>query len=152
MEDNTLFQGSDVFIIGNGFDLDLGLKTSYHDFYVSDDWPFNKPNTLMGAFLNHERSVNNWMDLEYKIGEYAVRSYCHDLKQEGRPYRQEDYNDFCKLIKSLEKHLSIAEESPINQQSTAAIVLTRFLNSFSIPTIISFNYTDIQKIVKKKLN
>lgn len=149
MEDNTLFQGSDVFIIGNGFDLDLGLKTSYHDFYVSDDWPFNKPNTLMGAFLNHERSVNNWMDLEYKIGEYAVRSYCHDLKQVGRPYRQEDYNDFCKLIKSLEKHLSIAEETPINQQSTAAIVLTRFLNSFSIPTIISFNYTDIQKIVKK---
>ncbi len=54
MEDNTLFQGSDVFIIGNGFDLDLGLKTSYHDFYLSDDWPFKKPNTLMGAFLQHE--------------------------------------------------------------------------------------------------
>ena len=150
MEDNMLFQGSDVFIIGNGFDLDLGLKTSYHDCYLSDEWPFKKPNTLMGAFLQHERSIDKWMDLESKIGEYAIRSYCQDLNiPEGRHYKQDDYGDICKLISSLEKYLTNAENAQINKQSTAAIVLTKQLNSILIPTIITFNYTDIQKIAKK---
>ena len=32
IEDNFIFQGEDVLIIGNGFDLDLELKTSYGDY------------------------------------------------------------------------------------------------------------------------
>ncbi|MBR6844887.1 MAG: hypothetical protein IKM79_07315 [Bacteroidales bacterium] len=32
-----------VLIIGNGFDLYLGLKTSYSDFAKSDFWPKNNP-------------------------------------------------------------------------------------------------------------
>lgn len=152
MEDNTLFQGSDVFIIGNGFDLDLGLKTSYHDFYVSDDWPFNKPNTLMGAFLNHERSINNWMDLESKMGEYAIRSYCDSTNLQNEigsfSFKHNDFHDNEKLRNGLEQYLIKAEGGAINKQSTAATVLAKYMNSFSIPTIISFNYTDIQKIAR----
>ena len=31
-------------IIGNGFDLDLGLKTSYKDFRNSEPWPIKDVN------------------------------------------------------------------------------------------------------------
>ena len=31
IENKSLFQGQDVLIIGNGFDLDLELKTSYNN-------------------------------------------------------------------------------------------------------------------------
>ena len=31
-----------ILILGNGFDLGLGLKTSYRDFCNSKYWPFNK--------------------------------------------------------------------------------------------------------------
>lgn len=31
-----------ILIIGNGFDLDLGMKTSYKDFFNSRFWPFHK--------------------------------------------------------------------------------------------------------------
>ena len=36
-----------VLILGNGFDLDLGLKTSYKDFWESNNCPRNYPAPLI---------------------------------------------------------------------------------------------------------
>ena len=42
-----------VFIIGNGFDLNLGWKTSYKDFISSEYWPLRdkEPYCLMAEYL-----------------------------------------------------------------------------------------------------
>ena len=62
-----------VFVIGNGFDLDLGLKTAYKDFWQSDYCPKNYPAQLI-QHLN-QFSVNNldevkWYDLENELLNY----------------------------------------------------------------------------------
>lgn len=145
--DESLIQGQDVFIIGNGFDLDLGLKTSYNNFYESDFWPFKEPDTLMGVFLEQERNINNWMDLEEKIGEYAVRSYVDSITP--KYYHQKNKEDFDKIISNLGEFLSVSENGTINKNSTASRVLSAQLNSYSIPEIITFNYTSIQKIAQR---
>ena len=62
-----------VFVIGNGFDLDLGLKTSYKDFCESRYCPKDYPARII-KHLNAKWSDNleavKWYDLENELLEY----------------------------------------------------------------------------------
>lgn len=62
-----------VFIIGNGFDLNLGRRTSYKDFWDTDHCPKNYPAPLI-AHLNSCWNDNidyvKWYDLENELLEY----------------------------------------------------------------------------------
>lgn len=62
-----------VFILGNGFDLDLGLKTSYKDFWESEFCPKDYPAPLI-AHLNQRWPDNleavKWYDLENELLNY----------------------------------------------------------------------------------
>ena len=62
-----------ILILGNGFDLDLGLKTSYKDFWESDFCPKNYPAPLI-FHLNQRWSDNldavRWYDLENELLNY----------------------------------------------------------------------------------
>ncbi len=69
-----------VVILGNGFNLDLGLKTSYSDFAESDFWQNLMDNNghslddprLLG-FLNNKYEVEKWIDIEVALLEYALQ-------------------------------------------------------------------------------
>ena len=144
IEDGSLFIGDDVLILGNGFDLDLGLKTSYRDYYNSKYWPFNNPYTKMGDYLNGERLLNEWMDLEEKLGDYSCNATNITWVS-----KRNDKEDYSQLITGLESYLSKAENGAIKTKSTAAKVLIAYLNSYSIPRIFSFNYTNLYKIARR---
>ena len=62
-----------VLILGNGFDLDLGLKTSYKDFWESEFCPKDYPAPLI-HHLNQcwpdNRDAVKWYDLENELMEY----------------------------------------------------------------------------------
>lgn len=63
-----------VFLIGNGFDINLGMKTSYADFY--DDYiktytnPPESVKRLMESIAKY-KDTNLWADLEKGLGEYT---------------------------------------------------------------------------------
>lgn len=62
-----------VLIVGNGFDLDLGLKTSYKDFWESEFCPKDYPSPLI-HHLNQRWPDNldavKWYDLENELLNY----------------------------------------------------------------------------------
>lgn len=62
-----------VFVLGNGFDLDLGLKTSYKDFWESESCPKDYPAPLI-HHLNEcwpdNRGAVRWYDLENELFNY----------------------------------------------------------------------------------
>lgn len=64
-----------VLIIGNGFDLNLGRKTSYKDFYESKFCPRNYPAPLI-YHLNTKWDINldevKWYDLENELEKYCI--------------------------------------------------------------------------------
>ena len=86
---------NNIFIIGNGFDLDLGLPTRFSDFANSTFWPIakkkDKPqelptrtargsfmamlplhqNTLLEHYLEDKRDKESWFDLEGYLLDYA---------------------------------------------------------------------------------
>ncbi|MBR5328434.1 MAG: hypothetical protein IKV31_07860 [Paludibacteraceae bacterium] len=81
-----------VVVVGNGFDLDLGFKTSYSDFVNSDLFQTllieNYPNSYdvepeysrdmniypnsLADYIKKEEEYNNWVDLEECLREYCV--------------------------------------------------------------------------------
>ena len=107
-----------VLILGNGFDLDLGLKTSYRDFWVSEFCPKNYPAPLI-HHLNQQwpdslESVK-WYDLENELLNYYKsipdpKTPADFLTEEERvfmkdfePYRwgYGIYNDQIDLVEAL---------------------------------------------------
>ena len=86
-----------AYLIGNGFDLSLGLKTSPHDFLadfvkqnrLSDAPPaaFKLAKTIMSD------GIDNWADFEKKLGEYSVG------------FNEANYNEYLDGCDKLTKHL-----------------------------------------------
>jgi len=81
-DDNTLL------IIGNGFDINLGLKTSYFDFIMSDQFrsinSFSKKgknlsekdiNNFFAFYLELKYTIQNWVDIEKEISNYVIDGY-----------------------------------------------------------------------------
>ena len=64
-----------VCLIGNGFDLALGLRTSYTDFrnFIKVKYGSEMSKNLLYKALE-EHTKNNWSDLEKKLGEIFKKS------------------------------------------------------------------------------
>ena len=63
-----------ILIIGNGFDLNLGIKTSYKDFIQSEhfkDLVAKKDN--MAEYFNEKNELNNWVDIENELTNYSIK-------------------------------------------------------------------------------
>jgi hypothetical protein len=145
-----------TYIIGNGFDLNLGLKTSYHDFY---NYYKNVPSPnddIKDLKEDIKSNINQWSDLEYKIGQYT--SVFPDSGKRRVINVQLD------LAKNLKNYLKgVSEAMPITMGSGLVSLsddlgnpdkhltpvernrLIEFYNSFntssSLVNIITLNYT-----------
>lgn len=68
-----------VYLIGNGLDVKLKLKTRYEDFYknaykIQD----GDPNDVKSLKYAIESDITNWADLEKKLGEYSTQVKSED--------------------------------------------------------------------------
>lgn len=62
-----------AYLIGNGFDLNLGLKTKYRQFY---DYYLNKKDdnmTISNFKRELSKNIEKWADLEIELGKYASK-------------------------------------------------------------------------------
>ncbi len=116
---------TNLYIIGNGFDLDLGLKTSYSDFIGSDEFKeLIKPasDCSFAKYLDEKRKENyKWMDIENELKIYINNIY----EKNGTSFRME----FDLLKKSLSAYLNrVTSNSIINYDSNAARISNKILN------------------------
>ncbi len=88
-----------VVILGNGFDLDFGLKTSYKDFWESEYCPKDYPAPLI-KHLNERWGKDldkvRWYDLENELLNYALKEDKGDVITP----EEKDY------LNSIKEHLS----------------------------------------------
>ena len=60
-----------LLIVGNGFDLSMGFKTSYGDFMQSSYFP-NKETSSLCSYLYDQYEENiGWIDIENELSEYS---------------------------------------------------------------------------------
>ena len=61
-----------ILIIGNGFDLNLGLKTSYQNFIASHVFKnLVDGNNQLCKYLNNQNELNRWIDIENELKKYS---------------------------------------------------------------------------------
>ena len=148
-----------VLIIGNGFDLDLGLKTSYAEFMNSDYFrEIDKSSDLM-RYLVSQKELNKWIDLELELRSFIFqRGIYEDMIRELRDEELEDsefeedpHSDnkesYFQLCRALEDYLKTLDYSAINTQSVAAMLI-RTVYIASQPRIFNYNYTNFYEIRK----
>ncbi len=141
-----------IFIIGNGFDLDLGWKTRFSDFAKSNFWP-NSNNFSISDLQRHleeKKGTERWFDLENELLNYA------DIKnqQDGDTRYifggyQHDIIFYRSLHTALTEYLKEQEKLSINKNSTAAKILKAIKENGYFSSIYTFNYTDLNAISKR---
>lgn len=141
-----------VLILGNGFDLDLGMKTRYSDFANSDIWKQSfqddiqlyRPDTLIG-YLNKEKEKNAWFDIEQSILNYVTNK----KNEYGIPDNDinDDKNSFRKLCHALSMYLKHAQTYHSQRKNNIAVeVLKAVAANGYFQSIYTFNYTSLRQI------
>lgn len=138
-----------VFIIGNGFDLDLQLRTKFSDFASSSDWPSDKSHLC--AFLEKQRDKEKWFDLEACLLEYisSVSTHCPSANYTFEIKQDKEY--FAKLCQSLMTYIDNEQIHllDIPNESIAKKVLKAIVENGYYQSIYSFNYTDLKYLANR---
>lgn len=146
-----------IYVIGNGFDIDLGWRTSYKDFYDTklEGWRDHFPlggDCLPFYLLDH--AGENWYDMERTIYEYCLMKSQGDLDKD---LMDKDYNDYLAIKGQLERFVKERSDVPVNDKSKAYEILKSYVERSSHtdlppdmrPELISFNYTPLSRVAKQ---
>ena len=137
-------EGNTLFILGNGFDIDLGFHTSYRHFFLSEQFPFVDNDQLihdLGHFVYNQGAKEKWYDLENILAEYGREERIISAeKVDG------DKEDFKRLVQGLADYLLTIDLRAPKEESTAALLLRAADDPLLPPTVYTFNYTDFEII------
>lgn len=134
-------------IIGNGFDLNLGLKTSYRHFIESEECK-----TLLAKGHNYflktilgKYNLYNWVDIEEEFKTIAKTS--NGLKTKNGVDFQADYRE---IVHALEIYLINTQKNCDLKKNSIAACLFEFIVNYPHEfDIFSFNYTDLCALSNK---
>jgi hypothetical protein len=139
-----------AFLIGNGFDLDLGFKTKYSDYFNiwdrNNHWPFKDATSGLGGYINQCAKTDKWLDLEKALFDYAAYPNGKAITVGGVYPIDSDRDDFNVLVTSLTQYINrIPWETSVNKESVASAALKTILDNGDY-AIYSFNYTNLRRI------
>ena len=149
-----------LFVIGNGFDVSLGLKTGYQDFY---DYYLKQPseNEVIKKLKDylHSARYDTWADLELGLGMYTaevtsidkMRCVYYDLSDRLKEYLKDQENAFT----TTDSITSAITSGLLYPHAVLPIGVTNAINTYRsgmqpyLIDIISFNYTNtLEKVLK----
>ena len=153
-----------LFLIGNGFDVNLGMHTSYADFYeyyVNKQSPSKNVETLKNNIAQY-KNTNKWYDLEKGLGLYTadvkstneLREAYFDINDELKNYLKLQLSTTTltdvKLTEKIKKDLASPERYfTRRQQKEIGNFISSTSNTHDYINVITFNYTDtIEKILE----
>ncbi len=117
-----------TFLLGNGFDIGLGLKTRYEDFY--DEYSKHRPednenirafkDVLKGRKSCHEEKISDWSDFEKAFGEHSSE---FEIKQKLKYIeRFEDFvMRFNSYLENEERRLDFSDKELISRTMNTAV-------------------------------
>lgn len=135
-------------IIGNGFDLSLGLPTRYSDFIASEFFRRHledkKPLFRNLHILNERNRESKWVDIEEELFNIATDLHQANplLKYIDEFVSVSDLRAQYEILRSqLSSYINSLNEHSINKESNAAKLIQQIGKSGSQTFIFNFNYT-----------
>ena len=151
---------NNVFIVGNGFDLALGLPTKYSEFAHSDYWPVSedaaerrdyllqKKYTSLEAYLDDRRNLETWFDLEQELYKYAQEKGLGGAHNENADDIKRNIEYFYLLQTKLCEYIrSVQNNFRKFHYDVARDVLEAIVNNGFFNSMYSFNYTELPPIL-----
>lgn len=149
-------------IFGNGFDKNLGLNTTYKDFYKCLDE--NQKKESDEIYCNIKEMPENWSDLELALGKYTFdNEIIPDKFEESFTNLIEDLNEYLLLEQekigtqfSIEDSItelfySIEKNLVETGQNKNSQTIHKYLSEQTEVNFVTFNYTDtVEKTMSKK--
>jgi Bacteriophage abortive infection AbiH len=141
---------SKLFVIGNGFDLSLGLRTSYGDFLKSDEF-LQKINLTLFQYLKNVSETSRWIDIEFQLSVYSSKYLPTKLGNGGGDFLSE-----YKVLKESLMEYILSIDMQIDEESCAyKMVKNHYKPEES--KVVSFNYTNsfdviLDRIVTNSIN
>lgn len=152
-----------LFLIGNGFDLNLGMKTRYSDFYKYYKSIKTTSNLVKRLKTEIDGNIENWSDLELALGEYTrnlnsteefnevfeniednLAEYL-DSEEKNFDFNQFDIKKLFQCLANPENYLLPTDKDKIK------VFIRKWNNEQHNINIITFNYTkSIEKLVDYK--
>ena len=126
MEDNIT-----TIIIGNGFDINLGLPTSYTHFIQSPQFAdlIGRGNRL-AEYLKKKHELQNWVDIENELKRYSIEEADNNYK-----------DDFSSLCFQLINYINNIDYNLINTSSIGYGLIESFSENPNKFVVLDFNYT-----------
>lgn len=137
-----------LLIIGNGFDIDLGLRTRYSDFAKSKIWEKLMVNTygfdkdLLGE-LNAAKEKEAWFDIEKTMNDY-VRAIRPEYLTTSLVDKDKD--SFTEITKALSMYLKEEQKSRKLDSKHYAAQILRLIADVGGFEYYTFNYTSLGDI------
>lgn len=117
-------------IVGNGFDLNIGLRTSYADFLRSDFYPCDEDAASLAAHLKARHEIEGWVDVEAEIASFSA----------SQPSRVTLKLEYTALRDALCSYIQSIDTTQIPENSKAFEVFKNLAASTPL-NVITFNYT-----------
>lgn len=116
-----------TFLIGNGFDLGVGMKSKFsHYFPIYIEESKNKKTSLRGLADNISMNEDKWSYFEKQLGEYTT-NFTSDNKLNFRNQLRDFERSFVDYLKKEEQLLSFENHKDISNQMISALT-TFYLN------------------------
>lgn len=130
MKELDFSQYNTAIIIGNGFDINLGLPTGYENFIGSSQFELliNKGNQL-AVHLKNNYNLKNWIDIEKELSLYSMDGATESYKKE--------YED---LSASLTDYINNIDYSKMKNHGAAYDFMQQVSKCKGF-IILDFNYT-----------
>lgn len=139
-----------ILVIGNGFDLNLGLKTAYSDYLNSVNFQELLGRNSLARYLNNCKKTSKWVDIEKELYNYSNSLFYkveNNLHPDPRSVQLISYlrGDYYEICCSLREYLKKATTCPIDFNDKAAYkIVSKVFTQKNVNTyILTFNYTEI---------
>ena len=158
--DQLRYKYDTMLVIGNGFDINLGLRTTYKDFVnsrifkrmyvkrIQEKSKGDNPQPSLIDFLYGKKFLEKWYDIESALLEYVSRkldgSFVNNVEEDKK-----DYELVCNsLVEYLAGLFKVKDQLGLAQKmgESAAGQLLKKMSSYK-SIVYSFNYTPIDLIV-----
>lgn len=152
-----------LYILGNGFDLNLGLKTSYSDFYEYYQSVQSEKSGVNKLKNTISENYKNWSDLELALGEYTEKlttlaefdEVFDDIREHLNIYLKKEEEKFDITTINQKRFLEdlVRPEIYLPPIDKSRIISHKPSNIVWNLDIVTFNYTTIiDRILDKNKN
>lgn len=153
-----------TFLIGNGFDVGVGMKSKFKDFFpIYKEKAKSKEKRIKQLSDEIEGNYETWADFEKALGEYTVK-FTPETKQNFIDQVKDFEAEFIAYLENEESRLSFEESDEISKvmlkaltkyystdniapESTSVItdIYSKHAGENHVYNFVNFNYTDVLK-------